>query len=475
MQDRDDIWLTSWLKEAVNAAAAAESSAPAELDYPTVRFGSQGSTVSTMQGYLVQLGESLPVYGVDGYFGSETQAAVKSFQRKNGLSVDGICGPKTWATIAQKIGGGGSGGDGIPKLTIAASFARSNWTGNGAVKTLDCGLFELDSVSASGPPATIVLKAVALPFSSQIRQTKLSKAWENYYLSKIAGEMAAKNGMTCMYLSESDPFYSRVEQYRESDISLLSRLCHDAGISLKATSNSLVLFDQAKYEAEPAVKTISPRDGSYVKYKMQIGKADTQYASCRVSYVDPATGSCISGTAQVTDYNADKKDNQELQVYAKVSSVAEAKRLAQKYLRLKNKFEQTATFTMPGDPALVAGVTILLSGWGVWDGKYIVKQAKHSIGSGGFTTQIVLRKILLGETDPEPVAVQKTYQVGDIVQFRGGSHYVSSTAAKAASTNLKAGPAKITLTNPGSAHPWHLIHTDSATRVYGWVDDGSFD
>lgn len=23
-------------------------------------------------------------------------------------------------------------------------------------------------------------------------------------------------------------------------------------------------------------------------------------------------------------------------------------------------------------------------------------------------------------------------------------------------------------------HPWHLIHTDSSTRVYGWVDDGTF-
>ncbi|MFZ7121927.1 MAG: spore cortex-lytic enzyme [Eubacteriaceae bacterium] len=33
--------------------------------------------------------------GVDGYFGYRTEQAVKSFQKKNGLSVDGICGPVT--------------------------------------------------------------------------------------------------------------------------------------------------------------------------------------------------------------------------------------------------------------------------------------------------------------------------------------------------------------------------------------------
>ena len=26
----------------------------------------------------------------------------------------------------------------------------------------------------------------------------------------------------------------------------------------------------------------------------------------------------------------------------------------------------------------------------------------------------------------------------------------------------------------GKAHPWHLEHTDSKSRVFGWVDDGTF-
>lgn len=79
------------------------------------------------------------------------------------------------------------------------------------------------------------------------------------------------------------------------------------------------------------------------------------------------------------------------------------------------------------------------------------------------------------ETTPEP-AKKKTYKVGDHVQFKGGSHYISSTASRPASTGLSPGPARIAYTNPGSAHPWSLITTDwSKTHVYGWVDDGTFE
>lgn len=68
----------------------------------------------------------------------------------------------------------------------------------------------------------------------------------------------------------------------------------------------------------------------------------------------------------------------------------------------------------------------------------------------------------------------KDYKAGDVVQFNGGYHYVSSTASNPTGSKCAAGPAKITLQAKGAKHPWHLIHTDSKTRVYGWVDDGSF-
>lgn len=70
---------------------------------------------------------------------------------------------------------------------------------------------------------------------------------------------------------------------------------------------------------------------------------------------------------------------------------------------------------------------------------------------------------------------KKGYAVGDIVNFHGGTHYYSSYPG-AKGYSARAGKAKITIANgSGKAHPWHLIHTDSGSNVYGWVDDGTFD
>ena len=62
-----------------------------------------------------------------------------------------------------------------------------------------------------------------------------------------------------------------------------------------------------------------------------------------------------------------------------------------------------------------------------------------------------------------------TIAVGDIVQFAGGPHY-SSAAATKSSGSPKAGPAKVTAISKNAKHPYHIIHTTSASTVYGWVD-----
>ena len=60
-------------------------------------------------------------------------------------------------------------------------------------------------------------------------------------------------------------------------------------------------------------------------------------------------------------------------------------------------------------------------------------------------------------------------KVGDVVQFSGGPHYGSAAASTAAGTP-KAGPAKVTRIVKGAKHPYHIVHTDNQSNVYGWVD-----
>lgn len=374
VHDRDSVWLEKWLTDAIEAASSIAAAS-----------GSSGGSETV---YVVVKGDTLS--GIAAKYGTTYQELA---------SYNGIKNPNLiFPGQEVKIPGTDSGESGNSSPTgfkMEAVIVRENWAGGGKDDVLPCGEFELDSVAVSGPPAVVSLKGTSLPFTAQVRQTRKSKAWESYTLSGIAKEMAAANGMVCMYESASDPFYSRVEQVKTSDIQFLETLCHNAGISLKATNHTLVLFDQAAYESKAAVFTIKRGGGAYIKYKLNVGTADTQYSSCRVSYVLP-TGKCVEGVAKVEDYKADAKNNQQLEVTAKVADKAEAKALAEKLLRKHNRYAKTATFTMPGNPVLVAGVTVMLERWGAWDGKYIINQAKHTVDGSGYTVQVKLRRVLEG-------------------------------------------------------------------------------
>lgn len=82
------------LYTAAELAAANGSRAPA-----TVRQGSAGEDVARLQRVLSAQGYDLGPAGADGKFGARTLAALRAFQQANGLTADGVCGPKTWAAL----------------------------------------------------------------------------------------------------------------------------------------------------------------------------------------------------------------------------------------------------------------------------------------------------------------------------------------------------------------------------------------
>ena len=66
--------------------------------YNQLSYGSQGSEVTELQKLLNQNGYTLDE---DGIFGSKTQEAVRDYQQKNNLDVDGIVGTNTWGALTN--------------------------------------------------------------------------------------------------------------------------------------------------------------------------------------------------------------------------------------------------------------------------------------------------------------------------------------------------------------------------------------
>ncbi len=70
-----------------------------KIELNVLSKGSRGEQVKTLQRLLTALG--YPCGAVDGSFGSNTLAAVKSFQTANKLEVDGYVGQNTWTALLK--------------------------------------------------------------------------------------------------------------------------------------------------------------------------------------------------------------------------------------------------------------------------------------------------------------------------------------------------------------------------------------
>ena len=77
-----------------------------EGGYPLLRRGSISNYVCIAQDDLNTLGFSTG--GLDGIFGTQTQTAVRNYQQRVGLAVDGIIGCNTWRALQEAVIGTGA-------------------------------------------------------------------------------------------------------------------------------------------------------------------------------------------------------------------------------------------------------------------------------------------------------------------------------------------------------------------------------
>ena len=89
-----------------SSSSASSSSSSSVSGSAILRYGTRSDEVIRLQQNLTKLG--LYTGTISGHYGSITEAAVMNFQRKNGLSADGIAGAKTLAKIEEKVNGSSS-------------------------------------------------------------------------------------------------------------------------------------------------------------------------------------------------------------------------------------------------------------------------------------------------------------------------------------------------------------------------------
>lgn len=308
---------------------------------------------------------------------------------------------------------------------VVRAYVASGTVDGKKGRELFCGKFFVDSLRTSGSPRVFEMRAVSIPLNTPIRRKMVTKAWEKKTLKGIAQEIATAAKVKLLFDSQDNPSYDRQDQKAESNLKFLSRLCEDAGLSIKVTDSQIVIFDQAFYEKKKPVKTLKLGVSDILSWDFESQQSET-YKTCTVSWRDPKKKQKGSSggynmdlekgdggddpeydmdlqkvkkkvNVAVNTYtytDPDVEDNgQEYQVKKRAASLDEAKRIAKATLRKLNLRSVTGSLSLVGDTSLVAGVVVELKGFGSFDGRFYIESASHSVSTSGYVTSISVRRV----------------------------------------------------------------------------------
>ena len=369
---------------------------------------------------------------------------------------------------------------------IKGSIQFQNWEASDKTLSLSCGTFILDEIRFSGGPMTASFGSLSVPSNASFRTRERTKTWKNVTIKQIQTEIGKRYSLKALY---SGPSYTikELEQSQQNDSEFLYSLCKDYGLCLKVYNTTLVIFDPIAMEKKKAVATLTRK--SFVNDEWEYTDALLgTYTGARISYKNPNKDSSNTNEKDISIYVGLIAENASgsrvLRINGTCDSQTDAYVKAAAQVNEANRQATTFSATIWANPKISAGVCVKISGMGKANGKYYVDQVETEVGSSGSTMKIEAHKVqkTLSTTPQAPAASKKqeskSYKVGDVGNFHGGTHYVSSWPG-AKGYSARAGKAKITLgpdcAGNGKAHPWHLIHTDSNSNVYGWVDEGTFD
>ncbi len=121
------------------------------------KYGSRGSEVTQIQTKLKRWGYYTG--SVDGIYGSQTVEAIKKFQRKNGLTVDGVAGQKTLAAMgiysSSNTGSSGGSSSNSTDVNLLSRLIYGEARGEVYTGQVAVGAVVLNRVNSSSFPNTL--------------------------------------------------------------------------------------------------------------------------------------------------------------------------------------------------------------------------------------------------------------------------------------------------------------------------------
>ncbi len=294
-------------------------------------------------------------------------------------------------------------GDWFPEKgdTIMASIVTKNWEKEDREKRFFCGNFIIDEPEFRGRPITATIQGLSIPSNEDFMETEHSRTFEMATLKEIGKAIASANGLKLKYESAFNPVINFIEQAQKPDAGFLFEVAKRYGMAMKVYRDHIVLYREMELEAKNPPQKVDEKTMKPVTLTIDETNIDSSweartstagvYDACEVTYSLPDTEETYTYTFRAPG----RTGNKILRVNETVYSIAEAEIIAQSKLREANKYETVLGGNLPMNLDIMAGINVIITGFGKFNGKYFIDAVDHSVGQKS-TTNFASHKVLEG-------------------------------------------------------------------------------
>ena len=248
------------------------------------------------------------------------------------------------------------------------------------------GTFYIDSYSYrfSREGSTMTIRALSKDAKLSFR-TKITTAFENTTLRKIAYEIAKKHGYNLHFVG-ADINFKRLTQYKERDLEFLKKLCHRYGYTCKVNNRTIIIqeIDTLLQNYNNLAYVITPD----ITLDFEVDVSSLYAGEVKVVYFDPDGKEVTYGDK----YTHVKNSGTVQKETVRVENSQQAQKIARAQKTRNEMKEISGRIKTVGLPMLYASCLFAIEGFGKFDGIYYAASVEHAIDRSGYTTTVEFRK-----------------------------------------------------------------------------------
>ncbi len=254
---------------------------------------------------------------------------------------------------------------------------------------VSCGTFQVDEVELDCPPDVVKMKCLAVTITPDAR-TPISQQYESMTLADIAKLIAGRHGWALVNTPEQINIeFERVTQNQETDVEFLHKLARENNYEFTVKGGQLIFYSRTALENQAPIATFIRGDGELIRANFK-AKTNLTYKAATVSYQNPDTKQLITATVKALPPVA---VGDTYVVQKQCENAQDAVQKARAALHDHNALIVTGTLNCPGNP-IPAGSVIAVSGWGNFDGNYMISKASHHLSRNeGYRTDFEIRSL----------------------------------------------------------------------------------